>query len=201
MTKGQLRKLIREEIERRLNEAKPTEASAQAKKLGLTYLGFGRWADETGNVVANTIDGKLVQKDTPEKPEEVEDDTYDLPDFGGEDDLKKGGHWRYQGTGAPGINPGWNKGLTMAGDDIAFDANADKTVEKLLAKVGDPAKLLRWLVKKFAEETPNGKKRIAQYIGILEKMGVTEEPAGEAPAAAAPASNKPRRHDGDLFVD
>lgn len=34
-------------------------AAEEAKKRGLIYKGWGRWADQTGNVVAQTKDGKL----------------------------------------------------------------------------------------------------------------------------------------------
>lgn len=37
-----------------------SEAAAEAKKLGLTYLGFGRYADETGRVAYTVIRNKLV---------------------------------------------------------------------------------------------------------------------------------------------
>ncbi len=152
----------------------------QAKKLGLTYAGWGKWMDDSGDIVAKTVNGELVKLTAPEPAiDDDDDDTYELPDLGGDGDYQKGGHWNYQPSGAPGINPGWNKGMTLAGDDSSFDANADETVQKLLAKVGDPGKLMRWLVKKFKEESANGKKRIAQYIGILKKMGFDEEGDGE----------------------
>ena len=48
-----------------------TDAADAAKKLGLTSIGFGRWADKSGKVVANTVKGKLVpkkqQSDAPSK--------------------------------------------------------------------------------------------------------------------------------------
>jgi hypothetical protein len=37
-----------------------SEAAAEAKKLGLTYLGFGRYADETGRVAYTVIRNRLV---------------------------------------------------------------------------------------------------------------------------------------------
>jgi hypothetical protein len=37
-----------------------SEASAEAKRLGLSYLGFGRYADETGRVAYTVIRNKLV---------------------------------------------------------------------------------------------------------------------------------------------
>jgi len=44
-----------------------TLARSVAKKLGLQYVGWGRWADKTGSVVARTVDGKLVKNDKPEE--------------------------------------------------------------------------------------------------------------------------------------
>ena len=41
-----------------------TDAADAAKKLGLQSVGFGRWADKSGKVVAKTVDGRL----TPNKP-------------------------------------------------------------------------------------------------------------------------------------
>lgn len=37
-----------------------SEAASEAKKLGLTYLGFGRYADETGRVAYTVIRNRLV---------------------------------------------------------------------------------------------------------------------------------------------
>lgn len=43
-------------------DAEQLIASKVAKKLGLVYKGFGRWADsKTNKIVAKTIDGKLVK--------------------------------------------------------------------------------------------------------------------------------------------
>jgi hypothetical protein len=41
-----------------------SEASKQAKQLGLTSKGWGRWADKSGNVTHNTDNGKLVPVDS-----------------------------------------------------------------------------------------------------------------------------------------
>jgi hypothetical protein len=45
-------------LESILNEETPSE---QAKRLGLTYGGFGGWVNKDRKVVARTIDGKLVK--------------------------------------------------------------------------------------------------------------------------------------------
>jgi hypothetical protein len=37
-----------------------SEAAKEAKKRGLTSAGYGNWKDKSGNVVAKTVDGKLV---------------------------------------------------------------------------------------------------------------------------------------------
>lgn len=43
-----------------ISEARVTQASLQANKLGLTGNGHGEWLDRSGNPVAKTIQGKLV---------------------------------------------------------------------------------------------------------------------------------------------
>ncbi len=35
-------------------------ASEEAKKRGLSYVGWGKWADKSGSIIAQTIKGKLV---------------------------------------------------------------------------------------------------------------------------------------------
>ena len=96
--------------------------------------------------------------------------------------FKSNGRWvpQSQDTGSTAIKPGWNK----AYEDIPYDANGEETVNKLLKMVGDPMKLLRWLIKTFKKETANGKQRIMQYISILKSMGVldSEEASDELPA-------------------
>lgn len=53
-------------------DAEQLVASKVAKKLGLVYKGFGRWADpKTNKIVAKTISGKLV-KVAPEDQEDSE---------------------------------------------------------------------------------------------------------------------------------
>ena len=42
---------------------KMNSASAQAKKQGLEYAGFGRWKNQQGKVVAKTVDGRLQKVD------------------------------------------------------------------------------------------------------------------------------------------
>src|SRR5690242_4344069 len=52
------------------------EASEQAKQLGLVYLGYGGWGypdDPERNVVARTIDGKLVKKEDEKEAESKKD--------------------------------------------------------------------------------------------------------------------------------
>jgi hypothetical protein len=50
-----------------LTEARQSQASMQAKKLGLTGDGHGGWIDRAGKVIARTEDGKLkfTEKRTP----------------------------------------------------------------------------------------------------------------------------------------
>jgi hypothetical protein len=169
-----------------------SEASDQAKQLGLHYAGFGRYMDPEGNYVADVVNGQLVKRETPgqwEDPNPVIDPETDKV-------MKKifdsNGEWTppIQNTGSKKIIPGWNK----TKQDIAFDANAEETVQKLLAMVGDPKRLLWWLLKKFKTETPNGKQRILQYIGCLKEMGVLEsEDVAQAnnPQAAPAPTERP----------
>jgi hypothetical protein len=51
-------------IDKMLDEATIHSAAAdQAKKLGLKYAGYGKWKDESGQTVAQTIKGQLVKID------------------------------------------------------------------------------------------------------------------------------------------
>lgn len=60
-----------------ISEARVTQASLQAAKLGLTGDGHGIWLDRGGNPVAKTIQGKLSflrnlkQKSEPQEPQKV----------------------------------------------------------------------------------------------------------------------------------
>jgi hypothetical protein len=60
-----------------LTEATQSQASMQAKKLGLKGDGHGGWVDRAGKVVARTEKGKLefTQKRTSKEQEEPEADT------------------------------------------------------------------------------------------------------------------------------
>lgn len=93
--------------------------------------------------------------------------------------FKDAGRDPYKPAGEPGIRPGWNRGMDT--NDVPYDANGEATVQKLLAMIGDPVKLVRWLVKKFQTETPNGKQRIMQYLGIIKDMGLLNGNKEEMP--------------------
>lgn len=179
VTSSKLGSLVSEEIFALLESS----ASEQAKKLGLIGKGWGRYADpSTGQIVAKSVNGKLVrtsdigdEKSVPEddgREDDLNPDTSKEMDslfnmFGHE---KK--HYNSSATKTPmhsRVRPGWNKGMGKE-VEVEFDANADQTVAELLKKVGDPKKLMKWLIKKFKTATPKGKKRIAQYIGILKKL-------------------------------
>jgi len=95
--------------------------------------------------------------------------------------FKEAGRDPYAPKGDDHIAPRWNAGMNTT--DVPYDANGEQTVEKLLAMVGDPLRLLRWLVTKLKKETANGKQRILQYIGILFDKGLID--AGEAQDAEA----------------
>ena len=49
-----------------ITEAKQSEAAQQAKEMGLTSAGYGNWRDQSGNVVARTVDGQLQMIDPKE---------------------------------------------------------------------------------------------------------------------------------------
>lgn len=175
-----LRNLVSEEVMEFMMES---EASEQAKKLGLVSKGWGRYYDKSGKLVAKSVNGRLVKvEDMGDESTVPEDDGQELdihPETSKEMDklFAMFGHekkeYPYSRTKTPWhprVKPGWNKG-TGKEVEVEFDANAEQTVAELLKKVGDPDKLMRWLVKKFKTATAKGKKRIAQYIGILKKMG------------------------------
>lgn len=86
--------------------------------------------------------------------------------------FKEAGRDPYKPQGLNHISPRWNKG--MDSNDVPYDANGEQTVEKLLAMVGDPLRLLKWLVSKLKKETANGRQRILQYIGILFDKGLID---------------------------
>jgi hypothetical protein len=164
-----------------------SDASDQAKEMGLTYIGFGRYIDDSGDVVAKSIGGKLTRVEH----EPVQDSDID-PAM--EQKLDKifnsAGMTFYSPKGLHHPSPGWNANKEMSKKDIPFDANGEKTVEKLLKMVGDPMRLLRWMIKKFKTETPNGKQRMLQYIGILRDMGVLER-GGNANQMAQQTNTNP----------
>ena len=56
-------KQLNEYIDKKVNEIMldETEAGEKAKKMGLKHVGWGRYADKTGKVVAQSKDGKLVK--------------------------------------------------------------------------------------------------------------------------------------------
>jgi phosphopantetheine adenylyltransferase len=56
-----------------LSEARQTEASQRAKKMGLSLDASGRWVDTRGNPVAQTQGGKLVFFDKSQKPQQDTD--------------------------------------------------------------------------------------------------------------------------------
>jgi hypothetical protein len=156
-----------------LKPIKESEASDQAAQLGLTYIGFGRYIDQTsGKVVAKSVDGRLVKLDVEEEPDMEPGSIDPVMEKALNHIFDSASDEAYNPKGLTHKSPGWNKDMDMVKKDVAFDANAEKTVQKLLAKVGDPMRLIRWLLKKFREETTNGKKRILQYLGVLKDMGI-----------------------------
>lgn len=146
----------------------------------LTHITFD---DGTSGVFP--IDQVQVRKEGQEMEERPVTDTGIDPQT--EKDMRKlfkeAGRDPYKPAGDHHMHPGWNTGMDT--NDVPYDANGEATVQKLLAMVGDPLKLLRWLVKKHKEESPNGKQRILQYIGILKDMGLfngdPENPDTEQP--------------------
>ena len=47
-----------------------SDAAKEAKKRGLTSAGWGKWKDKSGNVVAKTVDGKLVDIGQGDEPKQ-----------------------------------------------------------------------------------------------------------------------------------
>jgi hypothetical protein len=129
---------------------------------------------------------KPLDKDTLKKLIKMVADRTDL-DVDPETDkqmktlFKEAGRDPYQPQGLDHISPRWNKGMDT--NDVPYDANGEQTVDKLLAMVGDPLRLLKWLVSKLKKETANGRQRILQYIGILFDKGLID--AGEVQDAEA----------------
>lgn len=69
--KSQLKQLIKEVIQE-------SDASEEANKKNLIYVGFGHWKNKAGKIVASTVDGKLE----PIKDELWHDDSYHTkPDY------------------------------------------------------------------------------------------------------------------------
>lgn len=59
-------------IRQLLNEiTEDAETSRQARALGLTSIGWGRWADKSGEMTHTTKDGKLVPVPRAEKPKKT----------------------------------------------------------------------------------------------------------------------------------
>ena len=58
--KSELRKIVKEVLEE-------SQASDEAKKKGLKHVGFGHYADKNGDIVASSVDGKLVWNQSPEE--------------------------------------------------------------------------------------------------------------------------------------
>ena len=57
------------------------EAGEEAKKRGLHHIGWGRYADKSGNLVAKSIDGKLVDIPKGELDPEVDQPSFDIEDL------------------------------------------------------------------------------------------------------------------------
>lgn len=58
-------------------EIMESDTADQAKKMGLTYGGYGKWKDAQGNTVAKTVNGQLVKIGA--------DDVATAPDAEGDD--------------------------------------------------------------------------------------------------------------------
>jgi hypothetical protein len=84
----------------------------QAKLLGLRYAGYGRWKDDTGKIIAKTIDGKLksikgLGDETVQSPADFPNNATAQPIAGDSADGRVGikpKHDAYMGTRLPVSN-------------------------------------------------------------------------------------------------
>jgi hypothetical protein len=138
-------------LESILDEAE-SEAAEQAKGMGLIYKGYGRWADQTGKIVAKTVGNQLTKLDAPEtqpgagNPEAPGAEPTDVEpiarDGNANPDTAVGGDLPDSYTNPEMDNPDVEPETPKAGADLG--------IERLLAAAGgDSLKVRKALVKKF----------------------------------------------------
>lgn len=71
---------IAESLAAEIKSEPKTAASRQAKQLGLTYAGFGRYADRKGNIAYLVHDDKLVPYKRRDDLSSMYSKTFDMPD-------------------------------------------------------------------------------------------------------------------------
>ena len=70
------------------------DAGEEAKKRGLHHIGWGRYADKSGNLVAKSVDGKLVDVPKGERDPEVDQPTRDIEDLPNEKRPTQWQNWK-----------------------------------------------------------------------------------------------------------
>jgi len=145
-----LRQLLEEATAIFEKDAEQLVASKVAKKLGLTYKGFGRWADpKTNKIVAKTIDGKLV-KVAPEDEE-------------GQSDYGKGGKYDTK------------RGMQQVTKKL--DAPSGQPFTKPTGKPSSYAKTNTKLIQtlqKNKDRIDNDEAMLSKATDLVKKMNVTQ---------------------------
>lgn len=140
-----------------------SDAAEQAKQLGLTYAGWGKWKDSTGKVVAKTVDGQLVKVEPGEE----------VPDHDGWDSNL--GHVNPEFNDLPdkfAYEPG--KGLynRETGQDASDDPEAQQYLDRVKGKDVDYRKGKGFYQK---PKPPTLRDRASAFEGVVQKAGGAEQ--------------------------
>jgi hypothetical protein len=149
-------------------------AAEQAKKLQLTYAGYGRWKDRTGTVVAKSVDGgetlasldpaqrKQASQNNEPTPAHLDEPR---PDFHADDDNTSRDATTMTRPGAS------NQDLQDLENEPENDDTLDPAamgmkepnpIRRLIARAGgDTEKLRKALVKRFHNGDPKAQKLLA----------------------------------------
>lgn len=105
-------------------------APEQAKQLGLTYAGWGKWKDESGKTVAKTVQGNLVKLSPEEASAEEENPQTNNVGADRVGDYGKGTGWfdnpniphNYPNGGKSEPHPDINPGTSFSGTPEQYNA-------------------------------------------------------------------------------